>query len=243
VIPTPNPPITFVHIPKAAGTTLRKTAERLYPNRTLYIRPVPWPEQLDAVRTEAVPGEVDFISGHFPIDLVDHLPFRTRIISVLRDPVARVVSQYHYVLRSPEHHQHAQAVAMTLEEYALSDLGADLDNVQTRMLAGFDPGYSTPINALTRDVLDLARESIERRLWLVGVQEHMDAFMSTLAHRLGWPSDLEVTSYLVAPERPEIDDRVARMIRERNWMDAELHARAAAIFEACIGSSGGAEAA
>jgi len=243
VIHRPTPPIAFVHIPKAGGTTLRKAAEAVYHDRTLTVSPAPWDDQVAEVEARAAPDAHDFISGHFPVDLVDRLPFRTRIISVLREPAARIVSHYHYVQRSPEHWQHASAARMTLERYALSDLAVDLDNLQTRMLAGVEVGWHTPVNELPREALDLALDTLERRLWLAGVQEHLDAFIATLARRLGWPGDLEVKSYLVAPPRPPIDDRLARVIRERNWMDVELHARAGALFERCIGAEGGAEAA
>ena len=57
-------------------------------------------------------------------------------MTMLRDPVRLAVSQHRYVLRTPGHRHHERAQGMTLEEYVASGFALEMDNSQTRAIAG-----------------------------------------------------------------------------------------------------------
>jgi hypothetical protein len=89
-----------VHIPKCAGTSFRhflheSFGESLWLNYgAIFTR--------DQAGMEVIPPATKCIQGHFFADAFDDLfPART-LITWLRHPVERVVSNYHHFLRSPD---------------------------------------------------------------------------------------------------------------------------------------------
>ena len=66
---------------------------------------------------------------------------------MLRDPVSLAVSQYRYVLRTPGHRHHEAAQGMSLEEYVESGPRSEMDNSQTRAIAG---DLGTPVRRMHR---------------------------------------------------------------------------------------------
>jgi len=88
-----NDKFIFVHVPKTAGTTFIKLLDRIYVGKTArdyknkrgdkdnYIDEKPW-------------KDCDIIYGHFSSDKYKHL--KRPQISIIRDPVERVISEYFY---------------------------------------------------------------------------------------------------------------------------------------------------
>jgi hypothetical protein len=118
------PLLVFQHIPKTAGGSMRALFSELWPDQRV------WPATEDiaqAARRARQPPwrEADFwrglrgIAGHFPHghDLIESLPDRpTLFLAVLRDPVARAISSYDFIRRSPSHHLHEALSRLTLFE-------------------------------------------------------------------------------------------------------------------------------
>jgi hypothetical protein len=109
----------FLHIPKTAGCTM---AYRLLPKFFDSDRICP---HTSFAALQAAPAEererYRLFHGHFNAHLEHFVAGKLRIITLLRHPFERAISQYRYILSSVEHPLHAQVVASP-------DFGAYLRN-------------------------------------------------------------------------------------------------------------------
>src|ERR1043165_3931345 len=131
--------LIFLHIPKAAGTTLHSILEMHYapanqcsiydPEQAAKVLPLAPRVQREAIR---------LLKGHLAFGLHEHLIGQSTYITLVRDPVDRIASHYYYVKRMPGHYLHNAVVGqnMSLQDYASSKLTDELDNGQLRLLAG-----------------------------------------------------------------------------------------------------------
>lgn len=102
----------FLHIPKTAGSSFRaELAARLQPERNIVVdytdQSLPFHQRLDSAVAQFADGMdgVRFASGHIFRTHATTIGARhpdLRIVTMLRHPVARVVSDYRYA-RTPEH--------------------------------------------------------------------------------------------------------------------------------------------
>ena len=87
---------------------------------------------------EALRERIIVLKGHLYFGLHEFLPRPSTYITILRDPVDRVISNYYYVLRTPSHYLHHEirSQGMSLREYLRSEMNPQLDNAQRRLLSG-----------------------------------------------------------------------------------------------------------
>jgi hypothetical protein len=85
--------LAFLHFFKAGGTTIRQAAHAVLDKTQL------WPVQVpDPDTTADAAASFRFVSGHFPVRLIDDLVDRYGFLSAvqLRDPVDRLTSAYNF---------------------------------------------------------------------------------------------------------------------------------------------------
>ncbi len=141
----PKRPVTvFQHIPKAGGTSLHMALEQALNDKAFAERRNGlgnWPA--------AALAEARFFSGHFDTASLALIPAcDLRVVTVLRDPVDRLVSMYRYLRSIQPGAARAQQRNMKLTDMARQLEPADffaapelaghpsLDNAMTRQLAG-----------------------------------------------------------------------------------------------------------
>lgn len=149
------PLLVSIHMPKTAGTSFRATLEARFGNTFVHdYADYPLAQALPrrheaALAAGALASPADFagvgcIHGHFlPIKyLALSKQMDCRFITWLREPVARMISHYHYWYRSYDAgsdmtsalHRRVVEEAWTLERFCLSE---ELRNVYTQFLWGF----------------------------------------------------------------------------------------------------------
>ena len=159
-------------------------------------------------------------TGHVFYGVHEHIPQPTDYITVLRDPIARVVSMYNYILRRPQHRLHDEVAGsgMGLEEFARRCPDAGIDNQQTRLISGRGAG-----EVLSRDSGPVATSGLHPRssagdleqakrnlddFLLVGLTERFDETFIVLRRMLGWRLPMYATRNVgrgangSPPERP-----------------------------------------
>lgn len=235
---TPDAPVVlFLHIPKAGGSTL---GEYVYnqccaPNASHddplnagvayleygFLKP---DELVVPEHVVNLLGRPDLraVIGHFWFGLHEHIARPCRYITLLRDPLERVVSLYYFANLQD---------TMSLEEFARKPPFREVDNDQTRRIAGVNP----PVGECTPATLDLARENLRRHFDVVGTTERMDETLAQLKVKLGWNRDVVSIPRNVNIERPKsslLTPEAVDAIRARNELDFELWRYASELLDA-----------
>lgn len=238
----PVKPLVFVHVPKAAGTSLKDLiARNCAGSRCLFFSP--GDGRLARFRTlpAAVRAGCAVVGGHEPFglqDVYDGTGLEPSVVTVLREPVARVCSLYRYIFREPAHAQHARFVR---ERPSLGSVIAEgalpaFDNHQVRYLAGGE-AFAKPVGSLDESDLETAKRNLEQGCRVFGLQERMGESLAMFRAALRW-SSVEMPSLNTAAsggpdavEIPAITDEDRATVAEANGLDAALYAFAVGVFE------------
>jgi hypothetical protein len=222
--------LAFLHIPKTAGTTFATVlhhhhrAEEFHYLGNAFSRPE---------RLEPLHGTARAASGHVTIAQLDRLAPGASVATILRHPVSRTLSHYHYLADGRGRGfvvpgKPFPMPALSLEE-ALVPGGYVPDNLQTRMLCGID----SPLDELPVDALQRAKGVLSERVEHVGVAERFDEFLAMVAVAEGWPT-VASTRSRVSRSRPEPSLEERRLAEERNELDLELYEHASRLAAAAI---------
>src|SRR4249919_4373485 len=170
-----DPTAIFLHIGKTAGWTLRQILYRNVPPRlVMRVRPPAHrprgflndePLKMFAALPEAERARPRLLVSHMIFGIHESVPRPAVYVTMLREPIARTISQYRHVLRTEHHRLHSQAASgrLTLEEYVCGGGAMEVDNAQTRALAG---DVETPFGECTAGMLDQAVANLERHMAL-----------------------------------------------------------------------------
>jgi hypothetical protein len=225
----------FVHLQKTAGLALRRRlihhfgGTAVYPTRdldgsdtlALYISVDRLRERLE-VRGD----QIQVITGHFPLRTVDELDGRFTTLTLLREPVERMLS---YLRHRRENDQDFRLES--LEKIYDAHYG-QADNYMTRMLAlaraEMPKSLFAPVE-LNREHLERAKEGLAG-VHAVGLQERFEEFCADLTARYGW--DLGGPEVINRSAPSEVSDGFRARIAENNALDIELYEFAEGLVDA-----------
>lgn len=96
----PASSLLFLHIPKTAGTSLRRFLCNQFPAQACLLDPLPLGPRLQGWEPlQFAGGEFDqyaFVTGHLDYDCIARYRRRPYVLTVLRNPVDRALSAYYY---------------------------------------------------------------------------------------------------------------------------------------------------
>lgn len=225
--------LIFLHIPRTAGTTLsrflqsRFALDQVFPafltgGETLS-------EQLLALR--ALPPAARkrirlVLAGHAEYGQHEAFAAPTKYITVIRDPVDRVISSYRFLHEHPDDPLYGEVVGrrMSLASFVTSDSAKGINDWQARCLAGVPWSASN----WGPDVLERAKENIDRHV-LVGLTERFQETVVLLGRLFGWRY-LYYAALNISTWQAECSEEDRRLILERNRLDQELYEFASARF-------------
>ena len=231
-----NRSIIFVHLPKCGGTTLNRLIEWEYPpTRIFSIDPsfFRWSYRRLLRSSPRRLNRMQAIQGHMPFGIHRILPQQATYITVLREPVDRGISEYYYALSRVVHPEHRSIKRLSLDEYIRLTPYA---NVQTKLIAGEDPGYDFLSGECTEQTLRQAKANLEQHFSLIGLTERFEETLALARILFGWKipnyADFNVTRG--RPRKEEVPGEIRRVIEERYGFDAELYRFAAELFQKMI---------
>jgi hypothetical protein len=229
----PDCTIIFIHTPKAAGSTLWRVIHRQYDKTSCFQI-----KSSDSRDYKELPIEErrqkKILRGHIYYGTHEFVPGPFTYITMLRDPVDRIISHYYFVLRTPHHGLYDEVTSrnLTLRDYVLSGLRGETNNGQTRLIAG-EESTSLPYGQCPPELLETAKRNIEKDFTLVGLTERFDETLILLKRAFGWKTPFYVKMN-VTKDRPRKEDIPAdtlAIIEEYNQMDAELYRYAQQLFD------------
>lgn len=213
--------LLFVHIPKTAGQTVEAALRwrfRHTPGAVLHHRALLKPlEEVESIPLEAR-EKARVIGGPFYYGLHRYIPQRCQYVTILREPVARVVSLYNYVRLTKEHPLHDRVVVsnISLAQYVGDRIGTGVENGQTKQLAGLWQGEAD------EQTLATATSNLAAFL-VVGLMERFPESMALLWRNLGWGLPVYQSRNVTRTPPPPIVEATVALIRERNALDLALY--------------------
>lgn len=206
--------IISIHIPKTAGRSFYQALKWAYGdladiprNRDKHVKDGRFDTSLLAPGTEV-------LHGHFMYREIQHIheEYDSKVIVWLRDPVARVISNYFYNIRmnqnKPWKSRSDIRTRLTLMDFARKP---GQMNIMSRILEGVEV----------------------ENLFFTGLVEHYTDHLEILAQKLGWPETAPQyhinpgTDNYANPDSPtqftEITNEMKEEIREINLKDCKLY--------------------
>jgi hypothetical protein len=225
--------VIFLHLPKTAGTTVNRLIEWEYRLSEMYsVDPVLF--KWSAAHLRKLPAgrlkKIRMFKGHMVFGLHEVLSQPATYITVLRDPVDRVISAF-YFMRSYKLHPLYWKLRhnnWTLEDFVRR---YQRENVQAKVVAGSE--YDAPC---TPEILEKAKQNLRRHFSVVGLSERLEESLALMKLRFGWKL-ASYSSFNVTRSRPKKDDlpkATLDLIREKNTFDIELYQCAREIFESAL---------
>ena len=241
--------VIFLHVGKTAGATMRRALRREFRSSEVMELKAPTVEPgrlrrdgavaYFAAMPEAARARPRLIMGHMTYGLHEHVPRPSAYVTLLREPIKLILSQYHHVRRHEGHLLHEEAAAYPdLASYVRSGISLEMDNSQTRAFAG---DTTTPFGGCTREMLELAKANLDGSFAVVGLTERFDESLVLMQRAFAWDR-IRYVSVNIDPgrdrrEAPSAEDLA--FVKEQNALDLELYAWAAERFGATLATTRG----
>ena len=253
-----KPVVLYLHIPKAGGTTLsdwlfgqlrRSTnvGERSrFFNAGVYYYPAGYvrdglTDSEESVKTALARDDLRGVLGHFRFGIHEQLAKPSEYITLLRDPVQRVISLYNFQRLVQERWGDLEGVTippdMTLEDFVLEPPYPEIDNGQTRRIAG----EAAELEKCSDAMLSRAKGHLREHFTIVGTTERFDESVQLLARIFRWDRRLMYYPRNVAGndnKKPLVPSATVELIENKNSFDRKLYQYAEQLLDEAIADQG-----
>lgn len=217
--------IVFHHVPKCGGTSAGRALRRAYLMSQGTVTPLESEKAFDAVRDSRprssfgdvsefremmllymLHSDVRCVAAHIPFSnaAFDSFAERYAFVTLLREPVARFISNYFWSHKHPNGVLH---IPESLEDYLGTDRAQRLGSTYARYFCG-DPAHKR----FTAKDVDAAIRNL-RRMHFVGFLDDVGRFEHALRHLTG--RRLKLGRENVGHSKPRTDEILSGPLRER----------------------------
>jgi hypothetical protein len=231
--------VVFLHIPKTAGSTLNSIITRQYRARDIYSidgkRVMESMEEFKQLPKNEL-EKIKLLRGHMYFGLHEYLPMPSTYITIFREPIERAISTYYYIRRETIH-QHYEIANQTqdIKDYIVQAKPKQLDNGQTRLLAGMD-AIDVEFGDSSSQMLEAAKNNLKKYFSVVGTTEKFDETLILIKQKLGWNLPLYAKKNVTnkRPKKKQIPQDIIDTIVELNQLDLELYKYAGILLQEAI---------
>lgn len=237
--------VIFIHIPKTGGMTFHKILENQYRKDEFFLLH-PFTEKYDdfmkLVNTH--PNRIKCLAGHIPYGYHSLFSGKCAYVTMLRNPIERVISQYYYACYLLKHtntegkwYHNYKINLNSFMEYIDSEYFAA--NIQTMFISGKrltcknkDNFERADTEDLTYDDLEMAKNNLRENI-IFGLTEKFDESLMLMKNELNW-GNIMYQKVNITPNKPLVDDldiEIINAIKEKNKYDIELYDYACSEFE------------
>lgn len=240
----------FLHIPKTAGITFYNIVRFYFPpERTSS-------QQLEQFMRTTMEQRLSYqlISGHFGYHVEGLFGRMPAYITMLRDPVEQVISNYYYAYHEINHYLHRLAVTQNLLEFIGDPRVLSLwANIQTsylsevfdydRLFRMYDQPKKHDLNLRGDEAAIIAAKCDPARLItarerlqtfrFVGITEQFDHSLQLLFYTFNWSAITSYPTYNVTPNRPRreaVSPEIYQIINQYYALDIALYQYATQLF-------------
>jgi len=231
-VPTHPPLVLFVHVPKTGGTTLHSILSGQL--NGIFVESMEHAESSIGSLGESEFAQLELVGGHVPYGLHEFVQRPVKYVTMLRDPVRRVVSHYWFVRNDPSHYLYRAVIDgdLSLRQYAEGGcrLSAEIENGQVWMFSA----RARRLECADRESLEEAKAVLRDRFAVVGTTERFDESVVAMQRVLGLRPPVYVRQNTGPAPRGPLDSETRTAIEARNILDTELYTYANELLDTQI---------
>jgi hypothetical protein len=234
-------PIVFMHVPKAGGTTVREELRCWFP-QAQHVQ-FTSPQMCDELSDQDL-SRIEVFTGHIGFRFLQRVPTAI-VVTFLRDPLERAVSQYWY-------HRHNlntfRGRQLSFAEYLRSDISgfrAVLDNgIVWQFAWDQHPAFRDEVRFSDDDCLFKEASANIQSVDFIGFQESLDQDIELLREYLGvvtprHPARRRANVTLNKPDRMRLTDADVAVFQQRAGLDIRFLEEARRLVAARRAAFGG----
>lgn len=231
--------IIFLHIPKAGGTTLRNVLYSQYARQKIF--EIGEDVNGDIKRFKALPaadmGGIKLLSGHMSHGLHHFFPGSVKYLTMLRDPVKRVYSEFRFLSSNQLHPLYPMVSKLSFRQYLHINPTRQASNGQTRLLSGdcFNGQTGIPgTGSLGRGDFEKALKNLKAYYKTIGLLERFDETLLIWRGQLSWGLPFYEKKNITARASEPLNKADIALVKEINRYDLKLYEAATKQFDRTV---------
>ena len=225
--------IIFIHPFRSGGTTLNRVMDWEYDPRRVFSlngRYRAWAYRRLTYMPAASLASLQVVRGHMAFGVHRLLPQEATYVTVFRDPVRRILSEYFAGVFRITHQHHRMIRRMSVQDFVANLAN---NNAQTRMVAGLGHADDFMEVEPSPQMLEVAKRNLREHFSLVGITERFDETLALAKHLFGWRVPCYARFNVRGRSLPVTPNEVS-YIEGRNALDLALYAYARDLFEEAL---------
>ncbi|WP_043342548.1 sulfotransferase family 2 domain-containing protein [Belnapia moabensis] len=208
----------FVHVPKCAGSTVNRILAINHAGLEGFVGSGDL-AQFHGVKSKPPQEDYAYLSGHLPFGSAGYFTGEFVAFGTLRDPVQRLLSEYHYLVSAGESDfsVHLQAQDASLLHF-LNDMQVWQINPSLKFISG-----AHPMETIDEwDALWQAFDNLIEKAWLFAPVDHLGMLLTLCARKFGWRYLSAQPQNVHSPRLPSISDVILKAASPYTFADQLL---------------------